>query len=208
MAEDVRARVCEALVDLVLERGYAQTTIADVVTRAGVERPEFDRLFADKEACFMQAYRTYFVDVLEPKVFAAYEAHDNWRDSLRAAAYQAARFVRDHPRAARFGSIEMLQVGPLAQAHREAQLHRMVDLIDAGRQELDDPDSVGRAAAEATFGSIYAISLRRIEEGDTDDVDSFVPELMYVAVRPYLGHEIAQEELTIPPPPEDEPGSL
>lgn len=208
MAEGARKRVCEALVDLVLERGYERTTIADLIARAGVERAEFDRLFAGKEDCFMQAYQAYFVDVLESKVFAAYEAHDDWRDSLRAAAYQAARFIRDHPRTARFGSIEMMQVGPVAQAHREAQLHRMVDLIDAGRQELDDPDSVGRGVAEATFGSIYTISLRRIEEGHTDDIDSFVPELMYVAVRPYLGHEVAQEELTIPPPPEGEPGAL
>lgn len=208
MLDEQHDRICRALVDLVLERGYEQTGIDALVARAGVEREEFDRLFSSREDCFMQTYQAYFVDVLEPKVYAAYEAHDNWRDSLRAAAYQAARFVRDHPRAARFGSIEMMQVGPLAQAHREAQLHRMVDLIDAGRQELDDPDSVGRAAAEATFGSIYAISLRRIEAGETDDVDSFVPELMYVAVRPYLGHEIAQEELSIPPPPEENPGPL
>jgi len=29
-----------------------------------------------------------------------------------------------------------------------------------------------------------------------------VPELMYGAVRPYLGEEAARRELTIPPPPD------
>jgi hypothetical protein len=32
-----------------------------------------------------------------------------------------------------------------------------------------------------------------------------VPQLMYGAVLPYLGPEVAKEELTIPPPPHPEP---
>jgi hypothetical protein len=32
------------------------------------------------------------------------------------------------------------------------------------------------------------------------DAHSFVPPLMYQAVLPYLGEEIASRELTIPPP--------
>jgi hypothetical protein len=30
--------------------------------------------------------------------------------------------------------------------------------------------------------------------------EDVVPDLMFVAVRPYLGHEAAREELSIPPP--------
>jgi AcrR family transcriptional regulator len=196
-------RICQALIDLVLERGYELTTIEAIVARAGVERTEFDRFFSDKEDCFVQAFWTYVVEVFEGRVFAAFEQYDNWRDGLRASAYEAARFIRDNPRESRFGSIEMMQVGPVAQAHRERQLHRIVDLIDAGRQELDDPDSVNRAVAEAALGAIYTMAIKELSEGGGAGAgERLVPELMYLAVRPYLGDEVAREELTIPPPAE------
>lgn len=189
------------MIDVVIERGYEQTTLDEVLTRAGVEQAAFDSRFASKEDCFMQTYRSKVADPFEAHVFAAYEAHDSWRDGLRACAYEAARFIRDNPRECRFGSIEMMQVGPVAQAHRERQLHGIVDLIDAGRQELDDPDSVGRSAAEAALGAIYMTAVKELGKGNAEGV-GMVPELMYLAVRPYLGDEVAREELTIPPPAE------
>ncbi len=194
-------RICQAMIDVVIERGYEQTTIDAVVERAGVERAAFDSRFAGKEDCFMQTYRSHVADPFEVAVFGAYESEETWRDSLRACAYEAARFIRDNARECRFGSIEMMQVGPVAQAHRERQLHGIVDLIDAGRQELDDPDSIGRGAAEAALGSIYLTAVKELGKGNAEGV-GMVPELMYLAVRPYLGDEVAREELTIPPPPE------
>ena len=194
--------ICQALIDLVLERGYELTTIEDVVARAEVDRADFDRHFAGKEDCFVQAYWAYVVEAFEGRVFAAFEQHRSWRDGLRASAYEAARFIRDNPRESRFGSIEMMAVGPVAQAHRERQLHRIVDLIDAGRQELEDPDSMNRAAAEGVLGAIYTVAVREQASDNGGAAEDYVPDLMYIAVRPYLGHEVAREELSIPPPPE------
>lgn len=196
-------QICRAMIDLVLERGYEGTTVEAVIERAEVGKGDFYRLFTGREDCFMKTYRAYVAVPLEAAVFTAFASHDKWREGLRASAYAAARFVRDHPRECRFGSIEMMQVGPMAQAYRERQLHGMVDLIDAGRQELDDPDSVGRGAAESALGAIYITAVKHLAaHGNADASDEFVPELMFHAVRPYLGDEVAREELTIPPPPE------
>src|SRR5690242_3020391 len=53
-----RGRVLEAMVKAVAEKGYAATTIADVVARAGVSRRTFYEQFRDKEACFLAAFDT------------------------------------------------------------------------------------------------------------------------------------------------------
>ena len=137
-------------------------------------------------------------------LFAAYEGERTWRDGLRAAAYAAAYYLRDHPDVVRFGTVEMFKAGLTAQSYRESHLQEMVDLIDAGRQELEDPESVGRGVAEATFGSIYEFIIKEVQSGrGTAHGEEFVPDLMYLAVRPYLGHERAREELSIPPPEEE-----
>jgi hypothetical protein len=97
--------------------------------------------------------------------------------------------------------VQMLAASDLAMAERDRYVGRIVDLIDEGRYELEDPEIVGRSVAEATFGSIYLALTRQLRDGGAVVAEEVVPELMCLAVRPYLGPEVAQEELTIPPPP-------
>jgi AcrR family transcriptional regulator len=197
-----RARIRAAMIDLVLEQGYEATDLEAVCARAGVDRAAFQRHFDDFDDCYMQLYQEHTAE-FNLRVFGAFEAEDQWRDGLRACAYAAARYLRDHPREVQFGVVQMFGAGPMAQAHRESHLHQIVDLIDQGRKELDDPDSMSRSVAEGVLGSIYGQLVKQLEAGaGTRTAESYVPGLMYIAVRPYLGHEIAREELSIPPPPE------
>jgi AcrR family transcriptional regulator len=197
-----RQRLDDAVVGLMVEQGYERMTAPAVAERAGVGPAEFERYFADVEDAVLQVYWRH-TDEFTALVWAAYEAEGSWRDGLRAGAYRAARYLRDNPDIVRFGTVQMFGAGLMAQAQRESHLHRMVDLIDAGRQELDDPDSIGRGVAEGVFGSIYELLVKEVQgEGGTRAAAEFVPDLMYIAVRPYLGHEAAREELRMPPPPE------
>ncbi len=56
----------------------------------------------------------------------------------------------------------ILEVGSLAQAHRDRYVSHLVDLIDEGRWALADPDAVSRSAAEGVFGSIYGLLAREL----------------------------------------------
>ncbi len=202
MRDDQDKRIREALLELVTERGYEEVTATDVVERAGVEQADFDRLFSGPEELCVAV----FEDVAEAaatEAMAAFRAHRTWRDGLRASAYAMVRFMRDNPRKVGFGALHILAAGDMAQVYREQQLQRWVDLIDLGRGELDDPDSMGRAVAEGVLGAIHGRLLKELEGGGgTGSLEQFVPELMYIAVRPYLGHEVAREELKRPAPPE------
>jgi hypothetical protein len=61
---------------------------------------------------------------------------------------------------------------------------------------------MSRDVALGVFGSVYQFLLRELE-GSREPLkaESFVPQLMYIAVRPYLGHDVAHEELTMEAPP-------
>ena len=199
-----RTRIRDAMIELVVERGYEAVSVEDVIGRAGAGRADFERHFAGKEDCCTQIYLED-IGEFDRLVFGAYERHETWREGLRGAAYAAARYFRDRPLEIRFDVTRILAAGETPKAHRDNYMQRLVDLIDAGRSELEDPDSVSRAVAENAVGSVFELALKVIgETGDADSAESFVPGLMYVVVRPYLGHEAAHEELTIPPPPEQE----
>ena len=190
---------------LVVERGFDGTTEEMVVERAGVGRGDFEREFGDLKEWCMEIYRENIEDFNQAVFGAAAAVGDRWRDRLRAAAYTAARYIDARPVQTRFDMIQMLGVGDMAQAYRDRYLGQIVDLIDEGRQELPDPESMSRDVAMGVFGSIYQFLLRELQ-GAREPVtaESFVPQLMYIAVRPYLGHASAHEELTIEAPPPTE----
>jgi AcrR family transcriptional regulator len=197
-------RIRRTVVDLVVERGYAETTIEAIVEHAGVTRAEFERRFAGKDDCCLRVYEAALADFDRP-VVGAYLSQEAWRDRLRAAAYAAADYLSRHPREVLFGEIQMREGTDVAQARRDAYLQRLVGLVDAGRAELEDPDSVSRSVAESTLGAAYGALLNQLQRGRGIHVArSIVPELMFVAVSPYLGHAAALEELHAPRPPEQQ----
>lgn len=198
---DERQSIVAAMVELVVEQGYRATTVKQVLERAGVRRAGFRRLFAGKRACFLEVYEE-MSERFAGRVFAAFESEKEWRDGLRVAAYAAAHWVVEHPREARYATIEMMAAGEFAVERREATMRRFVDLVDAGRGQLAEPESVSRAMAEGVVGGILGMMTRHLHRGSSACPEDFVPDLMFLAVRPYLGHEAAREELSIPPPRE------
>lgn len=194
-----RERIREAMLDLVTRQGYAETNVKQVLELAGVRRADFKRLFAGKEDCFLWVYED-LIERFNLRVFSAFESEKEWRDGIRAAAYAAARWIRDHPRETRYGVVEMLTAGEFAQAHREATMRKFTEMIDAGRKQLDEPDSVSPMMAEGVIGGIVGVLTKNLRRGTRVRGEDLVPDLMYLAVRPYLGHAAAYEELSIQPP--------
>jgi AcrR family transcriptional regulator len=186
------------MLDLVLERGYVETDLDQVLVRAGVAPAEFDRHFASKEECAV-AVLDHWVADHERAVRAAYDAESDWVEAMRAAAYAAARWHAEHPRQLRYGLVEMLWAGELAQVRREAAFRRFLALVDAGREGAADPAAIPPFTAERVIGSIAEMITKYSHRGEFDSY-RFVPELMYLAVLPYRGEAVARRELNRPPP--------
>src|SRR5438477_11287572 len=77
-----RAKLLDAMVRIVAEKGYDAATVADAVRLARVSRGTFYELFESKEACLAAAYRLG-LDVLTARVSEAVRAAGDWREELR-----------------------------------------------------------------------------------------------------------------------------
>lgn len=153
---------------------------------------------AEERLC--QALRASW-DVLLGRVTGAFAVESRWADGLRAAAHEIAGFLQEDPDRARMMTIDVLSAGQQAQAIRDGGMAGLIGLVDQGRGELDDPNSMTRATAEGISGAIYNRVHFEIAAGRCDQLTSMVPELMYNAVLPYLGTKAAMAELQMPPPP-------
>jgi AcrR family transcriptional regulator len=116
----VRARIFEAMAQVVGERGYAAATIADVVRAASISRRTFYEHFKDKEDCFVQTYRTGCENGIAEIGAALRELEEpDWQTRLVTSLETYVSVLAAEPHFARVLLIEVLAAGPSALAMRE-----------------------------------------------------------------------------------------
>jgi len=192
-ASPERERIVEALIEIAAERGYAETTIELILDRAGLDRPAFDRHFRSKYDCFLTAWQEINEGCMREMV-EAFNSQEEWPDRLRAVACEIVENLRSAPSRASF-AVEVLAAGDAARARRDMTMRVIASLIDAGRNEMDDPESVPHTTAEALAGSAYGQVYAKVVRGEADELPALVPQLLSAAVMPYLGIEAGLAEL-------------
>jgi AcrR family transcriptional regulator len=77
-----RAKLLEAMTQLVAEKGYEAATVTDAVKLARVSRGTFHELFSSKQACLVPAYELG-IDVLEQRIAEGVRGAPDWLTELR-----------------------------------------------------------------------------------------------------------------------------
>ena len=114
-----RAKLLEAMVRVVAEKGYEAATVADAVRLARVSRGTFYELFESKEACLAAAYRLG-AEVLEARVRDAVRGAADWREELRLGLRAYLQTLDEEPLFARVYLLEWQPVG----GERDATIRR------------------------------------------------------------------------------------
>ena len=193
-AERERELIRRALIALIDEQGYSRTTLDDLLERAGVDRATFERSFQTLDECFADVWRG-FTQEIAGQVLAVYAEFGNWRDGIRAQAWALCRLTIEDELRARICMVEVNFGGDLVQATRDIVMGGYVELVHLGRHEQDRGVEVPKAKAEAAVGAIWERVARHINAGHLDSLPDDVPGLLYLVYLPYLGPEVAQEEL-------------
>ena len=192
VADSQRSRILAAMIDAVGRDGYQAARVADVIAHAGVSRKTFYEHFEDKEHCFIAAYQQSLARLLSVTL-DAFEAQDEWVDSLRAGLTALLNALAYDPAVARMCFVEVLAAGPKAVDVRNEAMRGFSYIYDAGRGEadLDLPSFTGISMV----GGLAEILYREIVAGATTELPQLAPELMYMSVLPFLGADAAAREL-------------
>lgn len=197
-----RARIVDACIDVVVANEGGRPELASVLERAGVDEEAFLRRFGGLEDCYIEIGKEMDEEFTR-RGGAAFASEQGWRDQVRASGYAMLEFILEDPRRARFVFLGSLWFGERAQLIRDKTVSLFAAFLDQGRQGLEDPESVSSATADAVAGAIYHQLRTHIAHGDVDDPAAFTEsfrQLMYTAMRPYLGTDAALEELQRPWP--------
>ncbi len=142
-----RERLLTAGLDLLGTRGYAQTTVSDVLERAGLTSRYFYEHFENREALLKAVY-----DEVVTRGYGAsaraLQRHDGDPLTVSVPAQLEAFYevVVDDPRLARILFIEAVGVSPTMETHRRAVMRRIAAALSArlamraGRGEIPERD--------------------------------------------------------------------
>ena len=184
-----RERILAAVAHASSDAGYAELTVAQIVQRAGVSRRTFYRLFENKHDAFLAACEEAFGRLLE-RVAIAVSEQPTFAGQAAAGLQVLLEFVANEPAFARMCLVEALAAGPEATGQRTKMLVAFATFVDAqAHATLDDPP--GPLTAELVIGGIHQVIYTRVRSGDTERLPELGPELLYLSLLPYLGHEAA-----------------
>ena len=191
-----RERLLAAMLRATAELTYREVSVQDVLERAGVSRPTFYEHFENKEECFLAAFDTAAARLRKRLDTAAgSEEAGSWRVRLRLGLEELLRFVIEEPDAAMSLVVDARAACPAALERRDEFLDRYAACIDTAVREESGGPPPSAIAAAGIVGGIEALLYSRLNRGETDEVMSLLPSLMYFAVLPYEGHEAASKEL-------------
>jgi AcrR family transcriptional regulator len=190
----------DAMAETVAEKGYAATTVADVVARAGVSRRTFYEHFADREDCFLAAYDAGVEIMLDHLVAqAAADEGGSWRERVRRGVRAYLEILAAEPAFARTFLIEVLAAGPRALARRAEVHERFVGLLREqaalARQEHPELPELPDAVFTAIVGGVNEVVSTWIRDGRGDRLTELEPALTYLQLALLAGPRVAAAEV-------------
>lgn len=148
-AASQRDRLLVAMADACVDTGYANTRVADVISRAGVSRRTFYEFFDNLEDCFLATYDRGVEALSEILAAALAELPPDvgWRETLRSLVRTYLEVLAAEPAFSQFALVEVLAAGRaardryLATVDRFHSLVRLVDDLACREEGRTDPTS-------------------------------------------------------------------
>jgi AcrR family transcriptional regulator len=182
-------RIAAGMVRVVVELGYAKTTVARVIVAAGVSRRTFYNFYPDKQGAYFDVYGQVTDFLCEAMATAGAEERGGWPARVRAELRALLEVYAANPDLVRFTLLAPPAAGgEVAAAYREF-LERILALIREGR-----PKRARRPAPAAEYGLVGGLAgllVAAVEDGEEIGLERLLPEVSELVLTPYLGRAAA-----------------
>ena len=169
-----RDRLLDGLAVSIGERGYRDTTVADIVRHARTSKRTFYEQFASKEECLIEVLRKNNEDLIA-NIQGAVDPEADWKLQIRQAAVAYVDHIGSRPAITLSWIREAPALGAVAQPlHRqamEALTDMVVDLTDSPGFRRAQLPPVSRPLALILLGGLRELTALLVEDGrDLDGI--------------------------------------
>jgi AcrR family transcriptional regulator len=186
VAADQRQRLLAATEQLIAERGCPGATIERIAKRARVSSVTFYDHFAGKEDAFVAAFERASGEA-RVRLQEETPAGLPWPEQIRAGLRVLLVEIAANPERAKLCLVEAPRGGPQLLAHYERTLDRAVLKLREGRLFGSVADDLPAATEETTAAGLAWLLRERLETAGAEGIERMLPELIDVALRPFIG---------------------
>jgi AcrR family transcriptional regulator len=163
-----RDRLLDGLAESIAERGYRDTTVADIVRHARTSKRTFYEQFASKEECLIELLRRNNEDLIAG-IRGAVDPEADWQQQIRQAAVAYVDHIGARPAITLSWIREAPALGAAAAPlHRLAMEHltdMLVDLTDSPGFQRAKLSPIPRPLALILLGGLRELTALFVEDG-------------------------------------------
>jgi AcrR family transcriptional regulator len=186
-ADPFRDRLLDGLAVSIGERGYRDSTVADIVRHAHTSKRTFYEQFASKDECLIELLRRNNEDLIA-SIRAAVDPEAPWHDQIRQASVAYVDHIESRPAITLSWIREAPALGvaarPLHRLAMEQLTDMLVDLTDSPGFRRAQLPPISRPLALILLGGLRELTALFVEDGR--DVRGIV-EPAYAAAAAILG---------------------
>ena len=180
-------RVLRAMAAAVAEKGYPETTVADVVERASTSQRTFYEHFANKEEAMLAAVDQGSAQMLAA-ILPAFRRAPDWPHAVRGSFEAMFAFGAVEPEYTQLGAVEIYAAGKRVLEQRDNVMAGLEGLLAPGYELAPKTPTI---AAEAIGGAIYALIYDQVKASGPQSLPEITPLATYIALTPFMGAEQA-----------------
>jgi AcrR family transcriptional regulator len=187
IVKNQRERIVDATAAIVAEKGLQGLTIPEIARRANVSHQTFYEMYPTKDDAFLGAQKVGLHQALGIAV-RAYEAQgEDWPMGVAAGIRALLDYLASEPAHAHLTVVDTFAASPLAIEIRDTGLHAFAAYLQPGYHYAPSSRSVPSIAPEAIAGGIWQVLHNHIEHERVQDIAGLAPQLVYVALAPFIG---------------------
>jgi AcrR family transcriptional regulator len=188
-----RDRILQAMAETVAANGYAASTVAEIVERAGVSRATFYELFRGKDDCVTAAANTLLGELVTV-VTTQYSPDKPLVNVIRDAMAATLGLLSGRPAQAKMIFFEAMVSIPSVRQVYLSGVNVLLSLLDQIRVDGAPGTQTPPATARAAIGACEALIRNQIQIGKTEELPAILPDLLYGALVAYIGQDAALEQ--------------
>lgn len=166
--DEFRQRLLAGLAASIEERGYRDTTVADIVRHARTSKRTFYSQFATKEDCFVELLMANNDDLVTT-IHDAVDPHGPWREQVRQAVVAYVHTIEDRPAITLSWIRELPALGEYARPTLRLGFGRLaamiVDLTNNDGFRTAGLAPISHAAAVILVGGLRELTAQTVEDG-------------------------------------------
>jgi AcrR family transcriptional regulator len=186
-----RERILHATAEVIRAKGYEDTTVADIVAKAGVSREVFYSYFRSRSDAFFATHQLVFEQMMATAAGSFIASSGPWAERVWDSWTAATGLVVGTPSLAHFAFVESYALGPsVARRTDEAIVAFTVFLRDGHHPGRSEPPA---AITSAIAGAVMETTASYIRRDRAAELFDLLPLMVYMILAPFLGTDAARE---------------